>query len=237
MLVFLHYYEWKQVPNFMLAFPVLFFGCMAACSWIYCSWIRYGIRQRMTMTDKADGDKKTKEKVHSSMFLPLTVKHFIQWALYALRTSVDPSHEMQGIHQRKIEMPFSSFGNMFAFEANDDDEEDSKHNQQSAQLMALIGPHLLAHYAVLAGFVLICATVAHVQISTRMICSSCPAWYWFIAAMLMYQQNKQQRNTTGRGYILLFGRHYDTVSLLIWGYFGLYNALGVVLHVNFLPWT
>jgi hypothetical protein len=27
------------------------------------------------------------------------------------------------------------------------------------------------------------------------------------------------------------------IPLILYGYFGLYNLLGVVMHVNWLPWT
>lgn len=82
---------------------------------------------------------------------------------------------------------------------------------------ALSSPHMLAHYAVLAGFCFVGTTIAHIQISTRLICSSCPALYWFLASLCF-----------AGGEIMV-----SRMQL----YLIIFNFLGIVLHPNFLPWT
>ena len=82
---------------------------------------------------------------------------------------------------------------------------------------ALSSPHMLAHYAVLAGFCFVGATIAHVQISTRLICSSCPALYWFLASLCF---------AGGENMVWRMQRYLIT-----------FNFGGIVLHPNFLPWT
>lgn len=79
-------------------------------------------------------------------------------------------------------------------------------------------PSLLGHYAILAGLTIVGLIVAHVQISTRMTMSSTPAIVWF----LTYCHLQRQRP-----------RLQQFVSL----YTALFMVLGLILHVNFLPWT
>jgi Mannosyltransferase (PIG-V) len=82
----------------------------------------------------------------------------------------------------------------------------------------LLGSPLgLGHFAVLAASALLSLFVAHVQISTRMIFSTCPALYWFLAVKIC--------NRDG----------YWGQAILAWCL--LYVVLGVVMHPNWLPWT
>lgn len=79
-------------------------------------------------------------------------------------------------------------------------------------------PGLLGHYAILAGLTLLCLIVAHVQISTRMIMSSTPAIVWFLTYCHLQTQSARLR---------------QVVSV----YTQVFMFLGLVMHVNFLPWT
>jgi hypothetical protein len=73
---------------------------------------------------------------------------------------------------------------------------------------------LIAHLCVtLAVGVLI----ANVQITTRLICASCPIIY---VGMAHIAEQKEGRNRK-----------------LLWGYVILYNVVGVLLHCNYFPWT
>ena len=79
-------------------------------------------------------------------------------------------------------------------------------------------PRLLGHYFLLAGLTVVGLTVAHVQISTRMICSSSPAAIWLLAYCHLQEES------------LLLRRFVSIYTML-------FMFLGVLLHVNFLPWT
>ena len=157
---FLRYYEWKQVPNFMLAAPVLAIGLYGAASWIAAS-----------MADFRKGEK------------PSTLWNILQWALTSLR---------------RFASPFNSTATT------------------STSQSLVDNPLLLGHYAVLAATCLIGLFLAHVQISTRMIFSTCPAIYFFLADCMI--------RTPRASHAIKF-------------YCCLYIVLGVILHVNFLPWT
>jgi len=162
------YYELKQIPNFILALPVLILSFTAAGLWIKYSWNRH-IKGRIR-----------------------GIQDIIRWAYLALAAS---SSDYQ--KQKELE----SNNNM------------------------LLGPKFLSHYAILFGFALVGTFLAHVQISTRLICSSCPALYWFVASLMLGDQRSDDK------------RKRERLRVLIYFYFALYNILGAIMHVNWLPWT
>lgn len=176
---FLRYYELKQLPNFVLAFPVLSLAVMAAICWIGRSLSHY-------MTLLPTGKESRPKHYFAELF---------DWAIFALKESA--SLEVDNINSTE--------------EVQEGDTPSVKVER------ALSSPHMLSHYAVLAGFCFVGTTIAHIQISTRLICSSCPALYWFLASLCF----------AGGG----------NVVWQIQLYFIIFNFLGVVLHPNFLPWT
>jgi GPI mannosyltransferase 2 len=93
---------------------------------------------------------------------------------------------------------------------------------QDVNVVLFMGPLLLGHYAILAAACLVGLTVAHVEISTRMICSTCPAIYWYMA-LCCHDVPQKMTPVWGRGVVV--------------PYCLLYILLGVVMHPNWLPWT
>ena len=89
----------------------------------------------------------------------------------------------------------------------------------------LLGPKFLSYYAILFGFAMVGTFLAHVQISTRLICSSCPALFCFVANMTFNDNQSDDERKRRR------------VRVLMYFYFALYNILGAIMHVNWLPWT
>jgi phosphatidylinositol glycan class V len=165
---FLRYYELKQIPNFLLAFPILFLSTSAVILWIFRSWNDF-----------------RKQEESSSSILPMRIW---KWAMFAL-ASMDANN----------------------ISTNRNSNTNHEHND-------MLAPNMLAHYALLAGFTIIGLTVAHVQISTRMICSACPSLYWFMSALIL------DTSWARYGFYLV-------------AYLGTFHVLGVILHVNSLPWT
>ena len=184
---FLRYYQWKQVPNFLLATPILVLGFAAAIKWIEGSMYGYYVHSQQV------------QDINGS-WKQLILKHCPLWVVESLRESVVPSWSLNG--------------------------EPSLVNN----------PVALGHYAVLAAVCLVGLTIAHVQISTRLICSSCPALIWFLTDQILSGATKDPRNNNGNdkreSRYHLFQRSYVLI-----GYCFLYIVLGFVLHVNFLPWT
>ena len=100
-------------------------------------------------------------------------------------------------------------------------------------LYLLAGPCALEHYAVLAALCIVGILVAHIEITTRMICSSSPAIYWYMA--LCWGSHPDKDTPAGTG--TFWPRKRAALSKLIVPYCCLYIVIGVVMHPNWLPWT
>jgi len=167
------YYQLKQVPNFLLASPIIILSSLAVGKWILLSWSRW----------KLSCQKKGRERQISSLnCLSAMIRKILQWAFFSLS-----------------EMETDEF--------NCDE--------------VLLGRRALPHYAVLCAYVLIGTCLSHVQITTRLVASSCPSFYWFVVHLLLLPT---QNSTTIRK------------NMLKW-YFLLFNILGCILHTTWLPWT
>jgi phosphatidylinositol glycan class V len=173
------YYELKQIPNFILAAPVLVISFWAAVRWIRMSWNRHNA-------------------VTTTHILPIKIWG---WVFEALKSSAVISS--RGLVNKSNQFSLSS--------------------AENSAIDLLLGSTLLPYYAILYGFALIGSVLAHVQISTRLICSSCPAFYWFVVRLYLQNNNWWICKLSIQWWICF--------------YFGLYNLLGVMMHVNWLPWT
>jgi len=109
--------------------------------------------------------------------------------------------------------------------------------------LLLKNPRLLGHYAILGILAAIGLVVAHVQISTRMICSTSPAIFWFIAYCMMSKPPNTTRSNNSKDQEHVDEKYPSSVlprnfvGRLVWYYALLFMLLGVILHPNFLPWT
>jgi len=192
-----HYYELKQLPNFLLAAPLLTLSFTAAVVWIVHSWSRH------RSSFESNTDRGSNGGV---LRLVARLRAFLRWVYLALDASTNESAD--------------------------------RRTQSTMRL--LLGPKFLSHYAILAGFALVGTFIAHVQISTRLICSSCPAIYWFWTSLFarrgIANEEKHGRLKDSGDSDSLF--QFDSlIARLLYPYFILYNIIGVILHVNFLPWT
>jgi len=79
---------------------------------------------------------------------------------------------------------------------------------------------LLAHLVHMSVTVFVGVFVAHVQITTRMLCSACPLWYLGLSLLLCQQGEDGQRHRVA------------VITYLI-----AFNILGLLLHPNFLPYV
>ncbi|KAL3799813.1 hypothetical protein HJC23_010463 [Cyclotella cryptica] len=195
------YYEIKQIPNFILALPVLVLGTCAVVRWIHVSLCRH--------------------KVRTADSFPGTLVRVCQWAIQALGDSVIPnlSHARDDVINKKHAVMERSL------------------LEETGFLALLLGSTVLSYYAILFGFVLIGSFLAHVQISTRLICSTCPAFYWFLVILFLGDNTESQIETQSNDSCQRERSRTDFLRNILWFYFALYNLLGVIMHVNFLPWT
>jgi phosphatidylinositol glycan class V len=185
------YYEARQIPNFVLALPVLALSFAAVSTWIARSWDRHGANREAGTTGTG---------------VRGVTASALRWAFLALDASSGHASAGGGIPS----------------------------NASSGTRTLLLGPELLPHYAVLAGFALVGTFVAHVQVSTRLIFSSCPAIYWFLSGVLVRPTANDQKGDVGKG---CSWQRAAQAPWFIYSYFALYNILGVIMHVNWLPWT
>ena len=96
--------------------------------------------------------------------------------------------------------------------------------KESSQLLLLIP--FMVH---LAAVLIVCVLFAHVQVSTRILCS-CSPFLWLGIALLTTDNTCEEGNSEGNGDRCRIGRY-------VWRYMILYILLGVVLHANYYPWT
>ena len=165
------YYEWKQLPNFILAAPVLCCSIMAVYTWIKINWERY-VKQNNIKEKRGNG----------------YILQFVRWSIFSLQLFASDPNGADTLVMPSTDIETTLLGD----------------------------PILLGHYAVLAVSTMIGLSVAHVQITTRMIFSTCPALYWYLVVIISKR-----------------GRFGDAVVL--WCI--LYIALGLIMHPNWLPWT
>lgn len=167
---FFRYYDIKQIPNFLLAAPIMGLSAMGVVLWIRNSMMTYG-----------------KGKLPSTPYMLL-----LGWPIRALADSVSDQPDASQSSSDEKSIPLHDF--------------------------LVYNPRLLGHYAILAGLTLVGLVVAHIQISTRMICSSSPAIIWFLTWCRLQDKSVRLRQ-------------------FVEVYTALFMILGVILHVNFLPWT
>lgn len=191
---FLRYFEWRQLPNFLLAAPVLILSLAAVISWIRHSWMAY--RQR-----EASNNHKGS-----------AISQLVPWAVDTL----------------------ADFGAPVVDTATTD-----SGGGGSAPLptdVLLGGTATLGHYAVLAVAAILGLTMAHVQISTRLIFSSCPAIYFYMAVLIADDEQQPEKSKAASSHSSSSNQtHWKAEAIL--AYCLLYIVLGVIMHSNWLPWT
>ncbi|XP_020296329.1 GPI mannosyltransferase 2 [Pseudomyrmex gracilis] len=160
---FLEYYNFKQIPNFILAFPILYITLRCAKEFV----------------------REHKDE------------------LYSL-----------GLFDRKTK-------------------------RESAQTYPLIMFVFVAHGLFLTIF---CLLFAHIQISTRLLCSASPLIYWYCASIMSHDRVDSEYEIGENAYsrwkvFFLSQKRYTTRDKLVLLYFIGYTIVGCFMFSNFLPWT
>ena len=200
------YYTFNQIPNFLLATPVMVICFAGVFSWIYWSLVvDYG-----------------KGKLPTSMYMLL-----VGWPLYALPESVSFSSSVNSTMSTKNHAP----------------EDGSLSLEVSSSSYLVHNPRLLGHYAILSVLGLVGLLIAHIQISTRMIFSSSPAIWWFLTYCMLLpppsssSSSSDDESDLNKTKETLLRSRIPATNVWCCGYCILFMILGIILHVNFLPWT
>ena len=208
----LRYFRWNQVPNFILAAPIV------AVAGYTCAVMTTWMRRRRWSRGEATQSPSSSSSSSSSPSSPSS-------SLSSLSSSV---------FQAFIHLPWM----------------------------------VVAHVVHLAAVTLLGVLLAHVQISTRLLCSSCPVIYVGFAHLVGggcesddqqstvsssdrssdrdCSSNRRNRKSsqsscsctdgdTSSSHIATRPQHCTAVAVV--AYIALYNVLGVLLHPNFYPWT
>lgn len=189
---FLRYYQLKQIPNFLLACPVLFISFMGVFHWIYNSWLYFV--------------KNKNDEKNCGVDTILSIRNICNWAIFSLIESSHMGDDDQEEEQEKnVQRDFSG--------------ESSKNHHH-----LLISSVMLPFYAILSVVAFVGLTITHVEVSTRLICSTCPAFYWYCVYSMNIEDNKKQESV-------------KNTTKYIKQYCNVYIIVGVLLFPNWLRWT
>lgn len=142
---FLHYFQFKQIPNFALAFPIICFSGGQIINYFICN------------------------------------------------------HHL-----------FRTFGLLTSSKSKPDEK-------------------IFVYVVHLFVLLIICLFFVHIQVSTRLLCSSSPAIYWFCAKLTPL--NKKYR------FRLRYLLQQSNILHIIFAYCIIYCVIGTALFCNFFPWT
>ena len=190
---FLRYWAMKQIPNFLLALPICW---IAIHTIVFTDWNVYLEKEPSTDKEKARKDYSEDTRRLDLISVNLSYVHFIDIDRFLERSGLD-----RYISARIIEPMRTILARIV----------------QRCGLLHLFAPHILHLLALL----LVGLLYAHVQITTRLLCSSCPILY--VAMARLTSTNKSKASPACRNMVLT--------------YLAIYNAAGLVLHANNYPWT
>ncbi|GAU88565.1 hypothetical protein RvY_01246 [Ramazzottius varieornatus] len=105
---------------------------------------------------------------------------------------------------------------------------------QSIVMQAAESP-LLPYVAHLGFLVAFCLFFVHIQISTRLLCSSSPLLYLAVGLLMPPTSKNIDWSTYIRN--LRVASEKDVRLKLCIQYFAFYAVIGTILHANFFPWT
>lgn len=210
---FLHYYQMKQIPNFLLASPIVIISIYGVIDWIQKSWKSWKIVDYKYKDQKQRLNRRIGDIIGRAL---MNCHNLFSWSFFALGDIIHPT---------RTKVMLSTIDDKTSLEEEENNHDDFRPSEM------LLSPKLLPHYAILAGFVVIGTVVAHVQITTRLICSSCPAFYWYIANRII------RSNECSESHSKLKHTNEVIVKKILIFYLYLYNILALILHVNWLPWT
>ncbi|CAM9343729.1 unnamed protein product [Choristocarpus tenellus] len=206
------YYTWKQVPNFLLATPVLLLSITGTVQFFTTQWQHRlqhqgALLTKTTATGQVHTDRNMKTKVEMN---PRKTHCDFRGAWSSLEAMcavfLAPTHSISQVGTT------SKQRNFIEGEA------------------ATAAVPLVTHWLVLW---LIAAVFMNVQVSTRFLTAACPPLHWW-TANLMFPSSDPSKDTNRQE-----GGSMRNLTVITWleVYMVVYFVVGAVMHANFLPWT
>ena len=229
---FLHYYQTKNIPNFFLAAPSIVIAIYAVYHWFRKSWMEFSILEDI---ESSKIDKPKIDRIHNDERIDLQDKmpsslsikdKIIKKVKY--HTTIRYRHHAQ--HETWSQYLYTLLHNWETWEIYALLQLGRKHTMTSISKIDkpsleqyLLGPLTLPFYAILGAISLVGVTVAHVEVSTRLICSTCPAFYWFCSFSCMKERDPARLNMARTN--------------CLYRLFYMYSICGIILFPNWLRWT
>lgn len=220
------YYQWKQIPNFLLAAPALILTAYGTARF-FLAQLKARPRAEPEVVHTTRGKDKDESVVADSNTISSGRDTGGSSDAVRSRTRLCPAwlRRLAEVFFGPPELPHPG----------------------ASPLERTAAAALIAQWAFLGFFAAVCMNV---QVATRFLAAACPPLHWFTASLLVCTSagggkgNGNDGSGMGKavdGVATVAGRKGSgsgaAVRTSLRWYLGLYFIVGAVLHANFLPWT
>ncbi|CAM9113242.1 unnamed protein product [Hapterophycus canaliculatus] len=217
----LRYYEWKQVPNFLLAAPALVLTAYGTARF-FSAQLKFIPTAGSVASTRTTGGCKKEDGVMAGSKSSLGRRTGASDG--AARLNFGTTTRLGETWLKRLAAVFFSAPEL--------------PHPGSTPLERTGAAALIAQWAFLASFAAVCMNV---QVVTRFLAAACPPLHWWTASLLVRTRDGGVRGGNGHGVVAAVagvrGSSAATVRTCLRWYLGLYFVLGAVMHSNFLPWT
>ena len=252
-----HYYEMKNIPNFLLAAPIVLISIYAIVQWLqfsvhdFCRYVPHLQRRerehgREWEHESNESNEHIIDEQEETETSP-TKSRFVMAIQNAMSLRYCPYQDGQGILETFYVtcINLGRWGMSALTQLGWIQEysyfSDSRVPQNNSPLVSniehvllsspppppnmrnlLLGPLTLPYYPILGAMTIVGVSIAHVEVSIRLICSTCPAFYWFCAYLFSGREE---------------GGSFTSPKQMAKRFFFPYIFVGILLFSNWLRWT
>ena len=246
---FLSQFHWKQIPNFCLALPVIMLSISAIYSYInnlYLVWCSKndiaGSSTKSTSIAIATTINDNNNNDSSIDFYDCNNRLSYNVSIF------NNSNNNKNVSSSNNNISSDNNTNINSNNSNGNksysDNNNNNHNKNHIAAQCAAITHLTV-------CLLICILYAHIQITTRVLFSSCPILYIYSASIFNNQYSNKTKTeeickTETKVYTSIHIRNNEyqiskylklNWKLYLLSYYIIYFAMGIILHTNFYPWT